>query len=217
MPPTNRPPEPVLTWQDQRGYRLSDRIWNISEATAAQIDALLEDAVNSGTSALSLAKQMEQFLLPGRHLPRTDKPYGTDASYNALRLARTEVTIAHSRSVQAAALANPFVERMKYHLSAAHQADAGDICEEFASISDANDGYPKEDCPQPGGDSHPNCICYTTSEVIPMADAVDRIRDEAGFTDDVDVFTDDRQRSLFEDVLWGVAGVVIWEQLFGGE
>ncbi len=217
MPPTNRPPEPVLTWQDARGYKLSDRIWSISEATAAQIDALLEDAVNSGTSALSLAKQMEQFLLPGRHLPRTDKPYGTDASFNAMRLARSEITRSHSIAAQASAQANPFVDRLYYHLSSAHQADAGDPCEEFADTSLVNNGYPVDECPLPMVDTHPHCICYVTPGVIPMADAVARIRDEAGFTDDVGVFTDDRQRSLFEDVLWGVAGVVIWEQLFRGE
>lgn len=194
----------VLGWLDTRGYKLSDRIWNVSQATAIQINALLEDAVNSGTSSLSLAKQMEQFLLPGRHLPRTDKPYGTDASFNALRLARTEITRSHSLSIQEAGMANPFVERMKYHLSAAHKDDPGDICEEFAAESEANDGFPKDDCPQPAIDSHTFCICYTTSEVIPIEDAISQIRDNIGITDNTDYFTDDRKRSMFEDAVWGL-------------
>lgn len=217
MPPKRFPPEPVLTWADSRGYTLSSRIWAVSEATAAQFDALLEDAVNNGTAALSLAKQAEQFLLPGRHLPRTDKPHGTDASFNAMRLARSEITRSHSIATSEAARVNPFVDRMYYNLSSAHVADAGDPCEEFADTSIANNGYSVDDCPLPMVDTHANCICFLTQGVIPMEDAISQIRADSGFLDDVDVFTDDRQRSLFEDVLWGVAGAVIWEQLFGGE
>lgn len=215
MPPKRPLLTPVLNWLDVRGYALSDRIWNVSQATAAQIDALLEDAVNSGMGALTLSKQLEQFLLPGQHLPRTDKPYGTDASFNAMRLARTEITRSHSLATSEAAKANPFVDRMYYHLSAAHVADAGDPCEEFAAISEANNGYPVNECPQPAADSHPNCICYTTQGVIPIEDAISQIRDNAGFTDNVDVFTDDTQRSLFEDVLWGIAGAAVLDALLG--
>lgn len=214
MPPKRPLPEPVLSWLDTRGYALSDRIWNVSEATAAQFDALLQDAVNRGTSALSLAKQSEQFLLPGQHLPRTDKPYGTDASFNAMRLARSEITRSHSIAAFEAAGVNPFVDRMSYHLSGSHVGDPGDLCEEFAAESDANGGYPKDECPQPMVDTHPHCLCYITPEVIPMEDAITQIRDNAGFLDNVDVFTDDQQRSLFEDVLWGIAGAIVWDRLF---
>jgi hypothetical protein len=134
-----------------------------------------------------------------------------------MRLARTEITRSHSLSIQQAAIENPFVDRMKYHLSAAHVPDAGDPCEDFAAESDANNGFPKDECPVPGADSHPNCICYTTSEVIPIEDAISQIRDNVGILDDVEIFIDDTERGLFEDWLWGIVGAVVLAELIGGE
>lgn len=163
--PRTIPTEPILTWQDTRGYTLSDRIWAVGDITADQIDKLLQESIASGTPSLTLAKQLEQYLIPGRNL-RTDRPYGTDVSYYAMRLARSEITRGFSLATSAAANANPLVNRMYYHLSAAHVHTPNDPCEQWAAQSNAQDGFPKDECPLPMVDTHPQCICYLTMGVI---------------------------------------------------
>lgn len=201
MPRPKLTVDPIFTWLDERGYNLSDRIWNISEATSAQIDALLNEAISSGMQSTTLAKRLEQFLLPGRHLPQTTTPYGTTGSYNARRLARTEITRANSMATKAASIANSFVERMYYNLSNSHVAD-GDICEEYAAISDANDGYDPASCPVPGADSHPNCMCYLTSKVKSIEDAAAMIRETVDLPADISQWmTEDMRRMLALQIL----------------
>lgn len=193
---------------------MSDRLWAISEATSQQIDLLLQEAISSGMQSTTLAKRLEQFLLPGRQLPQTTTPYGTSGSYNARRLARTEITRAHSLASKAAAIANPFVERIYYNLSNSHVADAGDPCEYYADESAANDGYDPASCPVPAADSHPNCMCYLTSKNISQADAVAMIRDGIN-TDEEAAFTDANSVDLFTAALWGSAVWDVFSRIFG--
>lgn len=156
------------TWVDPNGYTLSDRIWRAGYATRDKIDRILTDGIRQGKSALALSKELEQFLVPGRALLRTKKPYGTDASYDALRLTRTEIARAHAQASKAAAFANPFVSGVEWALSARHPKF--DVCDGLATIGMQGqrmrppyslDGY----VPLPVQDSHPNCICNTRPAV----------------------------------------------------
>lgn len=200
-------------WPDTRGYYLSDRVWNSSEATAKQIDMLLEQALAKGTSAVDLAKQLQGFLLPSQRGIMTNTPYGNAGSYAARRLARTEITRAHSMATMAAGVANPFVTKARYNLSKDHVADAGDPCEAFADESDAKGGYDPADVPIPGGDSHPHCMCYITHDVISQEDAIAMIRD--GITSDREAaFTDTGSIDLFTMALWGGAVWDVFNRLF---
>lgn len=202
---------PILSWQDQRGYSLSDRIWNVSEATALQIDALLNEAIASGMQATTLAKRLEQFLLPGRTLPQTNTPYGTTGSFNARRLARGEITRAHGLASKAAAIANPLVDRMYYKLSTSHPKP--DICDDYAAQSEANDGFPPGQCPVPGADSHLHCLCYLTSRTIPAEAAIALIND--GIESDQEAaFTVSNSVDLFTLALWGSATWDVFDRLF---
>lgn len=101
--------EPAHTWVDPNGYRLSDRIWRTDEETRRKIDLLLGDMIEGGYSAVEIARRVEQFLIPGRELVRTNRPYGSNGSYDAMRLARTEIARAGNQAAYISAYLNPYV------------------------------------------------------------------------------------------------------------
>jgi len=153
--------DPSHSWVDKNGYRLSDRVWNTSNTTRKKIDIFLDESIRKGRDATAMAKELEQFLQPGRTL-RTRRPYGKDASFDAMRLARTETTRAHSQAQERAALANPFVAGMGIRLSGSHPKY--DICD----IAAEDSPFPKDDIPDKYRiPLHPQCICtyyYTMTE-----------------------------------------------------
>jgi hypothetical protein len=159
--------EPPHLWIDPSGFQLSDRIWRAGLQTRLKIDALLSDGIRNGISARTLAKQLEQFLLPNRAALRTKKPYGSDASFDAMRLARSEISRAHGQASKVAAIANPFVTGLDFCLSARHPRV--DICDRLATIgtdgSRLKDPYPPESAPVPVQSTHPFCLCHTRAFV----------------------------------------------------
>lgn len=159
--------EAAHTWVDPRGYRLSDRIWRVSQRTRDKLDALVTEGIREGRSASAIARDLEQFLLPNRAKLRTRKPYGRDASFDAMRLARTEISRAAAQAQRAAAMTNPFVTGIDWALSAQHPRV--DICDRLATIGMSGERlrepYPKEDAPLVSKDSHPLCLCTNRSAV----------------------------------------------------
>jgi len=159
--------DPPHLWVDPNGYTLSDRIWSTAGNTRRKIDAMLEDGIRKGRSSTAMAKDLERFLAPGRQLVRTKAPYGTDASYDAMRLARTEISRAAAQAHEVAARANPFVEKLRWKLSPQHPCC--DVCDSYADKEYGFDDFPT----QP---AHPHCMCYQESV---MADNMREILDEA--------------------------------------
>lgn len=166
--------EQAHTWVDPNGYTLSERIWNTAGNTRRKLDLFLEDAIRRGQGTLDLqrkgatglARDLEQFLLPGRTL-RTNKPYGIDASYDAMRLARTEITRAHARAAENAASLNPFVEGMGIRLSGSHPK--ADICDRAAAAGP----FPKDAIPEQYKiPLHPHCLCTYYFETVKNPTAV---------------------------------------------
>lgn len=130
------------------GYRLSDRIWRADAKTRNMIDNLLAYEIRQGTAAVKIAKQLEEFLREERAGVRTKKPYGRWGSYDARRLARTEITAAHGRATLASSRANPFVTTILWALSSGRE-DWPCNCEPNA-LSDWGYGpgqYPVNDVP----------------------------------------------------------------------
>lgn len=162
------------TWVDPNGYRLSDRIWNTATTTRSQLDRFLDDAIARGISATDIAQQVETFLVPGRSLQRTNTPYGRDASYDAMRLARTEISRAHAEAQRVAAALNPFVAQLRIALS--HRHPRPDICD----VAAAAGPWPKEDVPrQYALPLHPHCLCSYRYVLVEDADAqIAHMRDE---------------------------------------
>lgn len=145
--------EPAHRWVDPNGYRLSDRIWRTSISTRRYIDQLIEAGIRRGLSATKIADMAERALWPGRKLIRTTAPYGLDASFDAMRLARTEIARAAGVADSAAANMNPFVDSYEVVLSSSHPK--ADICDDWAS----GGPYPKSDT-EHVTPAHPQCLCY---------------------------------------------------------
>lgn len=163
-------------WLDERGYKLSDRIWQGGVRTRAKLDALIRDAIRDGRGSLRLSRELESFLIPGRALRRTNKPYGSDASFDALRLARTEIARAHAQASAKAAQDNPYVNGMDVALASRHKCC--DECDDLTTIG--ADGERKRD-PYPMDEAilppyHPHCICVAYPVVISRADVVEQLR-----------------------------------------
>jgi len=169
----------VLTWQDARGYTLSDRIWRTGEATRLRIDALLRDGIAEGRSAVDIAKDLEQFLKSARRGVLTKTPYGTTGSFDARRLARSEITRAHALASHEAALSNPFVRRGHWRLSSSHAPNKCDgSCDALAALDEAQGGWALENMPVPIDDTHPSCLCTTWYETAPIEETLDLLREQ---------------------------------------
>lgn len=161
---------PLAEWLDERGYVLSDRIWAVSEATMARIDALLADGIARGRSAVDIAKDLEQFLRPERRRVLTRTPYGTLGSYDARRLARSEITRANSVSFLAASARNPFVTRIHHRLSARHDPSrCNGSCDALAAEDRRRGGWPVDEAPILVDQTHPHCLCTQYAETDPHA------------------------------------------------
>lgn len=146
--------EPAHRWVDPSGYRLSDRIWRTSISTRRYVDQLVEIGIRRGRSAMAIAQDLERALWPGRRPIRTTAPYNIDASFDAMRLARTEITRANAQADNAAANLNPFVGSYEVVLSGSHPR--ADVCDDEAS----GGPYSKDDTSHLPP-FHPHCICYS--------------------------------------------------------
>lgn len=141
---------------DPGGHRLSDRIWNTGVEVRARVDRLMEYHIAQGTSAVDIAKLLDPFMTPGGRIAKTKTPYGSEGSYAARRLARTEVTAASGRAVMAASAANPFVGGVQWRLSGSHREP--DQCDVNAHGGPNGDGiYAPENVPR--YPNHPHELC----------------------------------------------------------
>lgn len=147
--------DPLHQFVREDGYTLSDRVWRVSVETRRKLDLILREGIAAGEGAQALAQKLEAFLQPGREAKRTNVygKFGVEVSYDAMRLARTEITAAHSRAGWMAAQLNPFVSGYEIVLSPAHG------CCDNCDIEAANGPYAI-------GDSshlppfHPYCMCH---------------------------------------------------------
>ncbi len=171
---------PLHRWNTPDGYRLSDRLWRASIRTRMQIDAMLSEGMREGTGSLVLSRRLERFLLPGRAALRTRKPYGVDASFNSMRLARTEIARSHNAAAYQAAYLNPYVDRID--VARSPQGDPTcKVCPQHATL-----GMGGERLREPyavGGANypiyHPHCMCVVLPVVAESpAQVTARLREE---------------------------------------
>lgn len=161
--PTRHSYDAFHLFVDEKGYRLSDNIWQSAVDVRTRIDRLMVYHIQQGTAAVTIADLVEPFLT-GTEAGRTTRtPYGRVGSYSARRLARTEITAAAGRATVNANMANPWVQGTKWNLSGSHP-DV-DICDDNASGGPKGDGvYPNDGVPQ--YPAHPHDLCYLTGEVV---------------------------------------------------
>lgn len=184
------------------GLVLSQRVWRLDNGGLQRIRATLASGYDGRTNALRLARQLEAELGAGADLPRwaEDRLYrmtpkermtsrtglltepehrAQGVSYNAVRLARTELQYANHAVTTELAIHNPAVTGKRVRLSAGHPK--ADICDEHA------DGgpYAVEEDFLP---LHPNCMCYWEMVLMPRGEFDRQVREwmqgEGDFLDD---------------------------------
>ncbi len=150
----------------KKGLYLSDRIWQQGENYRNTMRNIIQEAVATGQDAVTTARLLERYVKDGVGTLARDYPemmkrmrgrVPGDVSYEALRLARTEMTAAFGEGTIAAAQASPSYIGMKWVLSKSHPM--ADICDDLASydVGLGKGVYPPGD--EPHLPAHVNCLC----------------------------------------------------------
>lgn len=143
------------------GLKLSDRVWRTASHWRTALTYVVEDGVVRGLDSRKLAREAQRYLQPGvwtPHKAETRKRLGVpkDVSYEAMRLARTELNNAFHEGMVMANRQNPGYKGIYWRLSPAHPVP--DICDDMAA--DMTYGAPGF---YPAGYEpfrpHPQCIC----------------------------------------------------------
>ena len=171
----------------KNGFQLSDRVWNLTAKTREQLEYFIAEGLTEGRSAVKLATDIKRYLRePEKRFRRIrDKETGKlklsnpakdyrpgrgvyRSSYkNALRLTRNEINIAYRTADNERRKQLSFVTGVEVHLSPAHPQY--DICDELQGE------YPKEFV---FTGWHPNCLCFTTSKLLPKEEFIKQLRGE---------------------------------------
>ena len=150
----------------RNGLYLSDRIWEQSEKYRIIMRDLIQESVAIGQDAVTTARMIQQYVRQGsmtltkrypNMMKRMKGRIPGNISYEALRLARTEMSAAFGEGTIAAARVAPSYIGMKWILSGSHPAP--DICDTLSTYdSGLGPGvYPPGD--EPPYPAHPNCLC----------------------------------------------------------
>lgn len=140
----------------ERGMNLSTKLWNQSSNYKQELEYAISSAIEKGTSAVTLSKQLSKYLHDFPSLKADYKErFGQavtcqDCEYRSIRLARTEINMAYRTAEQTRWKQMDFVVGFEVKLSFSHEIT--DICDS------AQGKYPK-DFVFMGW--HPNCMCYT--------------------------------------------------------
>lgn len=140
------------------GMTLSERVYRNGQVVSGRIDRIVNNGILRGASAREIARDVVGLINP-------NTPGG--ASYAAMRLGRTELNNAFHQAANESYAANPFIENVEWKLSASHPRE--DDCDD---IAEQGPYLPHEVPDKP----HPQCLCYTTPEVISRDELVSRFR-----------------------------------------
>lgn len=143
-----------------KGLHLSDRIWNTSKNFGNVMTDIIRTGTATGQDAVTTARALEKYVRSGQVTLTRDYPnmmermqgrVPKDISYEALRLARTEMTAAYGEGVIVAGRANPGYLGVRFILSNSHPVP--DICDDLAAEGVFKPGD------EPMYPPHPNCLC----------------------------------------------------------
>lgn len=179
------------------GFKLSQRIWRLDQDGLATIQGIIRETIAEGDSAWNAAKRLEVALGAGQDCPRwtstrlgkltkADIAAGNTTglirghpcaskgvSYNALRLARNEIQIAHAAATDVVFGRLPWVEFEKVNLNPQHP-DIDCQCPDVANGGKNGDGvYPKGTISVP---LHIQCGCFKTAVLMKDDDFVKSLR-----------------------------------------
>lgn len=142
-----------------KGMNISAKLWNQSLLYKEGLEAAISCAIQKGTSAVTLSKQISKYLLDFPSLQKDYKEkYGQakhlhDCEYRSARLAASEINMAYRTAENERWKQMDFVVGYEIKLSGSHhhRMPHGDICDKLAGK------YPK-DFAWTGW--HPNDLCY---------------------------------------------------------
>jgi hypothetical protein len=146
----------------QNGIGLSQRVYRTRSLANGWVDRAVNRVILQGGSWQEIARDVRPMIEP-------NTPGGV--SYAAKRLGRTELNNAFHTTQKATAEVNPFVIAVRWHLSKSHgRKDACDLLAKGHSPGKSAGLYvPSELPPKP----HPQCLCYTTNEMMEEDDFLD--------------------------------------------
>ena len=142
-----------------KGFNISAKLWQQSMIYKEELEAAISCAIQKGTSAVTLSKQISKYLLDFPLLQKDYKDrYGSaehiqDCEYRSIRLARSEINMSYRAAENERWKQMDFVVGYETKLSSSHHSRMphGDICDTLAGK------YPK-DFTWTGW--HPNDLCY---------------------------------------------------------
>ena len=142
-----------------KGFNVSAKLWQQSTIYKQGLEAAISCAIQKGTSAITLSKQISKYLLDFPLLQKEYKDkYGSaehiqDCEYRSIRLARSEINMAYRTAENERWKQMDFVVGYEIKLSSSHHSRMphGDICDTLVGK------YPK-DFTWTGW--HPNDLCY---------------------------------------------------------
>lgn len=144
----------------QDGLKLSDRVWNHGQATRAEVRKVLEHGIARGLDSRKVALEVQRHLDPTRSAPhslsvRRRLGISTKVDYRAMRLARTEMSIAFREGTVLGHSRTPSYVGSAWELSASHPFQ--DDCDDLVGGGDGPGGiYLAGNEPFA---PHPNCMC----------------------------------------------------------
>lgn len=154
----------------KKGLFLSDRIWQQGENFRNTMRDIIQEAVATGQDAVKTARMLQQYVRQGKSTLAANYPnmmermggrIPKDICYEALRLARTEMTAAFGEGTVAAARMSPSYIGMKWVLS--HSHPVVDICDTLAEHDEGLGRGVYSPGNEPPLPAHPNCICTLVS------------------------------------------------------
>ena len=138
-----------------KGFNISAKLWQQSTIYKKELEAAVSCAIQKGTSAVTLSKQISKYLLDFPSLQKDYKErFGNadhimDCEYRSIRLARSEINMAYRSAENERWKQMDFVVGYEIKLSGKHPKY--DVCDTLAGK------YPK-DFVWTGW--HPNDLCY---------------------------------------------------------
>ena len=143
-----------------KGFTISDKLWNQSTLYKQELEEAISCAIQKGTSAIILSKQISKYLLD---FPQLQKDYkerfgkasrAMDCEYRSIRLVASEINMAYRQAENLRWQQMDFVVRYEIKLSNNHTCNGKpfqDICDILAGK------YPKD---FQWTSWHPLCRCY---------------------------------------------------------
>ena len=147
-------------------FILSDRIWDLSDNNYEKIQEIISSGIN--TDCVKVAKALQQYVKEGAQTFAKDYPnmyermggrVPKNLNYEALRLARNELSEVYWQATIEGFKENPAVTAVKWLLSNNRLAGYHDICDTLAYANDHGLGagiYPVDEAPEK---PHVCCLC----------------------------------------------------------